>query len=407
MVRGAATPGATTPLWLGHQFHKETTLSEMAAFAHDKRNQAIADMRAILNRAADEKRDLTPEEQEQMDRADADVQLWQERTAQALKTEQYAKDAAEFRGIENRIETAVVPEQKLTEPDHFVRGWQAVKAGGFYAFEPDGREYVKRAMQTAGGSAIDESFSTQLTVYLREESPMFGAPITILNTPRGENFTWPRLTADQAMGGTITAEAGGIVEARPDPVERDLLQPSSTASRPCGPRNSMRTTSSGSRASSLAVPLGNWRSTPAPTSRSAPAPCSPTASYGATAGHTATGTASGQAGDTFFSPTDLLNLFSSVVSGYRNRSSSAWMVSTTAGAKMRIFKDSTGNFLWEPSLVSGQPDRFYGRPVIENPAIVAVASRHQVGPVWRHVRVLHPHRGWSARGIQPGLQVQH
>ena len=333
MVRGAATPGATTPLWLGHQFHKETTLSEMAAFAHDKRNQAIADMRAILNRAADEKRDLTPEEQEQMDRADADVQLWQERTAQALKTEQYAKDAAEFRGIENRIETAVVPEQKLTEPDHFVRGWQAVKAGGFYAFEPDGREYMKRVMQTAGGSAIDESFSTQLTVYLREESPMFGAPITILNTPRGENFTWPRLTADQAMGGTITAEAGGIVELDPtlssvtfsafkygittlwnsELDEDNVIGLQSVIARGAARELSVDAGAHLTVGTGTVQPNGIVN--------------------GATAGHTATGTASGQAGDTFFSPTDLLNLFSSVIAGYRNRSSSAWMVSTTAASQ--------------------------------------------------------------------------
>jgi HK97 family phage major capsid protein len=30
--------------------------------------------------------------------------------------------------------------------------------------------------------------------------------------------------------------------------------------------------------------------------------------------------------------------------------------------------------MWDPSLVAGQPDRFYGRPVYENAAMAAVAS---------------------------------
>ena len=34
-------------------------MSSYAQVAHDKRNQALADMRAILDRAAEEKRDIT------------------------------------------------------------------------------------------------------------------------------------------------------------------------------------------------------------------------------------------------------------------------------------------------------------------------------------------------------------
>jgi HK97 family phage major capsid protein len=352
-------------------------LSSYAQMAHDKRNQAIADLRAILDRAADEKRDISPEEQEQIERAEADVQKYAAEADRANRADQFAKEAAEFRGIETRIETATVETVKqLTDADHFVRGFEAVRSGGFYGYTPDDREYVAkfRALQTQGGSAIDESFSTQLTVYLREESPMFGAPITVLPTPRGEPFTWPRLTADPNHGGTITAEAGGINELDP------TLSSVTFGAFKYGITNlwsaevdndnviGLQGVIARSTARELAIDAGAHLTTGTGTVQ-------PTGIVvGATAGYTATGTASGQATDLFFSPTDLLQLFGSVVSGYRNRSSSGWMVSNTAATKMRIFKDSTGNFMWEPSLISGQPDRFYGRPVIENPAMAAVAS---------------------------------
>lgn len=351
-------------------------MSTYAQMAHDKRNKAIADMRAILDRAVEEGRDITPEEQESIDRAEADVQRWAKESEQAVRAEQYAKEAAEFRGSE-RVEKAVVETEKVpTESDHFIRGWESVKQGGFYAYNVDDRQFARqfRALQSAGGSAIDESFSTQLTIYLREESPMLGAPITVLATPRGENFTWPRLTADQAMGGTVTAEAGGIVELDPtlSSVTFSAFKYGITTlwSAEVDQDNviGLQGVIARSAARELAIDAGAHLTTGTGTIQ-------PTGIVSAAAaGYTATGTASGQATDTFFSPADLINLFGSVVSGYRNRTSSGWMVSNTAATKMRLFRDSTGNFLWEPSLVTGQPDRFYGRPVYENPAMAAVAS---------------------------------
>ena len=93
------------------------------------------------------------------------------------------------------------------------------------------------------------------------------------------------------------------------------------------------------------------------------------------AGHTATGgTAVGTVYDTFFAPADLLDLFYSLATPYRNSPSAAWMGATTAIQKMRKARASDGSFLWDMSLVAGAPDRFNGRPVYENPAMTAVAS---------------------------------
>jgi HK97 family phage major capsid protein len=352
-------------------------LSSYAQMAHDKRNKAITDMRSILDRATEEGRDLTPEELEQIDRAEADVQKYATQAEKALRADDFAAQALEFRGIPERVETSSLPERQTTEHDLFIRGFATAQNGGHFAYGMDQAGNIDpefRALQTQGGSAIDESFSSQLTVFLREESPMFGAPITILNTPRGEPFTWPRLTADPNHGGTVTAEAGGINELDPtlSSVTFGAFKYAITNlwSSEVDQDNviGLQGVIARSTARELAIDAGAHLTTGTGTVQ-------PTGIVvGATAGHTATGTASGQATDTFFSPVDLLNLFSSVVSGYRNRSTSGWMVSTTAASRMRIIRDSTGGFLWDNSLVAGQPDRFYGRPVYENPAMAAVAS---------------------------------
>lgn len=350
-------------------------MSTYAQMAHDKRNKAIADMNAILDRAADEGRDLTPEDQESIEKAEADIKNWSDKRDQALRAEEYAKDAAEFRGSD-RVEKAVVTEApKLTESDHFVRGFANYKSG--YSYSVDDRQYASqvRALQSGGGSAIDESFSTQLTVYLREESPMFGAPITVLATPRGEPFTWPRLTADPAHGGTVTAEAGGINELDPtlSSVTFGAFKYGITTlwSAELDQDNviGIQGVIARSVARELSIDAGAHLTTGTGTVQ-------PTGIVaGASAGYTATGTASTTLGfDTFLSWIDMIELFGSVVSGYRNRSTSGWMVSNTAATKMRKFRDSTGNPLWEPSIRVGDPDSFYGRPVYENPAMAAVAS---------------------------------
>lgn len=76
--------------------------------------------------------------------------------------------------------------------------------------------------------------------------------------------------------------------------------------------------------------------------------------------HTPTGNAStlGSA------PADLLitHLYS-LPAFYRNRG--AWMMNGTTLAAIRKFKDTTGQYLWQPAYAQGQPETILGRPVIE------------------------------------------
>lgn len=76
-------------------------------------------------------------------------------------------------------------------------------------------------------------------------------------------------------------------------------------------------------------------------------------------GHTKTGGASGFAAT---SPADaLIDLQSILKEGYMGRAS--FLMNRKTGATVRKFKDNEGNYLWQPSLIVGQPASLFGHPV--------------------------------------------
>lgn len=74
--------------------------------------------------------------------------------------------------------------------------------------------------------------------------------------------------------------------------------------------------------------------------------------------------ASGAAGD-FGSgaPDRLIDLVQSLRAPYRQ--GATWVMNASTAARIRKFKTADGQFLWQPSLVSGQPATLLGYPVVE------------------------------------------
>jgi len=353
-----------------------------AQLAHDKRNQAIADMRAILDRAADEGRDLEPEEVEAVERAEADADRYAKEADRANRADKLAALAAEFRGVVDRVEASVTPEDhKMEEIDLIRRGFESVRNGSGFAIDYEQHPEFQltptfvRALQSAGGSAIPTTFVESVIMYQRTATPMLNSSVvTILETPTGNPITLPRLTADPAHGGTVTAEAAGIVELDPtlSTVTLNAFKYGVTNlwSAELDQDNviNLEDILARSTGRELGLDIGTHLTTGTGTVQ-------PNGIVNAaTAGATANGTAAGTSFDTFFAPADLLDLFYSLAQPYRDAPGAAWMAATGAVSKMRKARASDGSFLWDMSLVNGQPDRFNGRPVYENPAMAAPAS---------------------------------
>lgn len=68
---------------------------------------------------------------------------------------------------------------------------------------------------------------------------------------------------------------------------------------------------------------------------------------------------------------------------YRNTASVGWMANDATISKIRQLKDGsggagTGNYLWQPGLALGQPDRLLGRPIYPNNSMATMAANAKV-----------------------------
>lgn len=76
--------------------------------------------------------------------------------------------------------------------------------------------------------------------------------------------------------------------------------------------------------------------------------------------HVATGAASTFAAS---NPADsLIDLRTSLKAGYRK--DAVWMMNSTTGGTIAKFKDGMGNYIWQRSMMAGQPDLLLGHPVV-------------------------------------------
>lgn len=76
-------------------------------------------------------------------------------------------------------------------------------------------------------------------------------------------------------------------------------------------------------------------------------------------------------------PDRLIDLMYAVNAAYR--ANATWVFNSVTAGRIRKLKDSTGQYLWQPSLIVGQPDTLLGKPVstweqMDNPA----ANAHPV-----------------------------
>lgn len=69
---------------------------------------------------------------------------------------------------------------------------------------------------------------------------------------------------------------------------------------------------------------------------------------------------------------ELMDLFYSLKSPYRKKA--VWVLNDSTIKAVRKLKDSTGQYLWQPSLVAGTPDTLLGRPVKTSAYMPVVAA---------------------------------
>jgi HK97 family phage major capsid protein len=329
----------------------------------------------------------TADDLQKFERIEADIDLWSKETKRLLKVAERSKEVDEVRNQFAALFTqSDKDERKAAKSDIEVLAgmFAQARSGQHVVMEEDDPEnpfrvrasdvakYATRALGSTGGSAVDSSFVNQVLFYEIDESPMLDpAVVQVITTARGEALTFPRLTADPVYAGTLTAEAAALTEADPtlsvvtlnaykyggitlwsaeldqdDVINIQSVIAQSAAREIVLQANSPLTTGDGSdKPNGIVTAAAN--------------------------GGTALGTAQ-TGGDNFFGWPDLVTLFHFVKPAYRRRGQ--WLTSSAALAKIRKFRDTTGNPIFLPGLSAGSPDTILGRPVHENPDMAAAAS---------------------------------
>jgi HK97 family phage major capsid protein len=330
----------------------------------EARAKAWESAKALLDRASEEKRDLTAEEQVQFDRINSEL----DERAAAIDNirrieEREAKAAEAARGFE------VVTGASASDTDLL----RAIARG-----EVRSHNFEARTL-TPSENLVPVTFFDQVWQKAREVGPMLRVS-NILNTASGEDIRFPNLTAystaaQVAAGGTIGASdptfssvvLGAYKQAFLVAVAEELLSDSGVnledelaraGGNSIGTQvNTLLTTGSGSDEPNGAV----------------------TAASSAVAGTAALGIPTGD---------NIVDLFYSLDGAVRSAPGFAFMASPTTIASIRKIKDTTGQYLFQPSLALGTPDTLLGRALIENPAMASgTSAKSIVAGDWNAYRV--------------------
>jgi HK97 family phage major capsid protein len=218
----------------------------------------------------------------------------------------------------------------------------------------------------AGANVVKTSFYDQLVANLIETSAVLQAGVTILRTTSGETMQVPKTTSHSTAA--IVAEAASIGVSDPAfgqaslgafkygvmvQLSRELVDDASVDLE-------------GYLAMETGRALGNafGAHLVTGTGTSQPRGILADTTLGVTTG---TGVAGVPSAD------NLLDLYYSVIAPYRNSSNAAYLMKDTTVGALRKAKDTTGQYLWQPSLQQGSPDRFGSVPVLTDPFMPATA----------------------------------
>lgn len=329
----------------------------------EQRARAWEQAKSLLDHAAAEGRDLSGEESEQFNRMNSDIDALDARRNFLIEGEKRERAIDESRAAlglpADFAAREVVPGVK-TDADIL----REIALGERRNFSFEQRDVTKGST----GAPVPTSFYDTLVEHLVVQGPMLdGNVVTMLTTASGENLQIPRTSTYSS--GTVTAEGSAIGESDPTfgafvtlgafkyafsfQLSREVVEDSGINLLDFVARQA-------------AVGMGtsvNYGLTVG-TGTTQPTGIVTAASSAVTGG---TGVAGVPTGD------DLISLVYATPSPYRRRGASFQMRSSTLAA-VRKLKDTTNQYLWQPSLQTGEPDTLLGFPVYENPDVPATAT---------------------------------
>jgi HK97 family phage major capsid protein len=344
-------------------------MSEIAKRLRDRRQQCVADMRALVDKSVEEGRDLTGEETGTFQALNAQIDGLDARIKGVLDQDTRAKAADDaFNALQNRPATGPLPEGRSTNDElrRFFSGELGVRS--FTVNAPPRVDFraLSKLTAAAGGNTVPTNFYDRLVAHLIETSGLMQAGPTVVNTAGGESLQIPKTTAHSSAA--IVTEAGTIATSEPTFGQitlgaykyGDLMQVSRELVADTG------VDLEGYLAMQVGRALGNAFGSHMliGTGTAQPRGLTIDTTLGVTGGTGVVGA---------FTADNLIDLHYSVISPYRMSQSCGWLMRDASLAVARKLKDSQGQYLWQPSLQVGAPDTILGKPVWTDPFVPAVA----------------------------------
>lgn len=321
----------------------------------EARAKAWEQAKELLDSAAAEKRDLTAEENQKYDRIMSDL----EERAKVIETIKEQSER-EQRAVDAMKDFVVDSPAPVADELEQVR---SLARGEIRSLNIEKRDVTKGST----GAPVPTSFYNRIFEVARYVGPMLEVS-QIINTAGGENLQLPRGNAYST--GTVTTEGNRIGESDPTFLsfltlgafkESFLVQVSTEMLEDSGVDLlgylSLNVGQALGYAANNALTVGTGTTQPTGVVTSA--------GSGVTGGTGVSGA---------FTSDEVLDLVYSLDAAVRSMPSFALMGSTTAARNLRKLKDSNGQYLWQPSLIEGQPDRIAGYRFHENPHMAAVAT---------------------------------
>lgn len=337
------------------------SLNEMRA----ERARIFEEIKALNERAESEDRDFTGEEQETYDRMNAEIDDLAKEISSTERTERIASVRASLERVDNP------PRTGNTIEDDFLSRWQRFLNGETHRFEvtytaADVRAAEQRDLLTStAGAPIPTSFVRSLREHLIENSAIRQTNTTVITTQSGEDLQVPKTTAHPTA--TLIGEAAAITENDPtlDLVTLQSFKYANLAqlSREFVQDEAVNVLEYLARHNGIAIGNASGAHFVTGTGTGQPRGVQTAAGVGVTG-------ATGQT--TTVTSDDLIDLFHSVVSGYRIRS--FWLMNDATVATVRKLKDGNQQYLWQPGLQADQPDLLLGRPVVDDPNMPEMAA---------------------------------
>ena len=321
-------------------------MSEFIKNQAEVRNNLVAQMREVIDFADGEKRGLSAEEIQKIERLEADIAQRDASIATAQRIEERASEASV-------AAASFAPATASTSTDADVL--RAIARG-----EVRGHEFAResRAALVPSANTVGQSFYNRVFEIAQLVGPMLTTS-EVFNTTSGENLVIPTVTATSSAGSVAAGSA--ISESNPTFSSITLGAEKygalvSVASELVADAGFDIT---GYIAQELGKAIGLQTNSVL------------TTKLAAAAGSAVTG-GTGVAGA--FTYENLIDLVYAIDGSARMLPSTGFQMSKTGLATARKLKDGNGSYIWTDSAVPGQAATLLGYSVYENPAVAAVAT---------------------------------